>query len=104
MLLGCGWASVSAGVGLGDALEVIEVVGLLIWVGVSSDEVALGCVEETSPGVRMVTTKPVDEENFETDCSEWLVPVGDVEFALVLQGSEELASRSAHTGKRAEHE
>jgi len=47
-------------------------------------------VEETSPGVRMVTTKPVDEEGFETDGGGWLV--GDVEFVLVLLGSEELAS------------
>ena len=81
------WVSVSAGVR--DALEVIEVV-LLMWAGVSSDEVALSCVEETSSGVRMVTTKPVDEEVFETDGGGWLV--GDVEFVLVLLGSEELAS------------
>ena len=68
----------------------VEVVDLLVWVGVSSDEVALRCVEETSPGVRMVTTKPVDEEDFETDGGGWLV--GDVEFVLILLGSEELAS------------
>jgi len=47
-------------------------------------------VEETSPGVRIVTTKPVDEEDFETDGGGWLV--GDVEFVLVLLGSEKLAS------------
>jgi len=84
----CSWVSILAGVG--DALEVIEVVGLLIWVEVSSDDVALSCVGETSPGVRIVTTKPVDEEDFETDDGGWLV--GDVEFVLVLLGSEELAS------------
>lgn len=82
------WVSVSAGVG--DALGVVEVMGFLMWVEVPSDEVALSCVEETSPGVRIVTTKPVDEEDFETDGGGWLV--GDVEFVLVLLGSEELAS------------
>jgi hypothetical protein len=34
--------------------------------GVPSDEVALGGVEETSPGVSVVDTRPVDGEVFET--------------------------------------
>jgi hypothetical protein len=55
--------------------------GLPAWVEVRLDEVVLREVDEVLPGARVVTARPVDEEDCETDGGWW--PLGAVDFVMV---------------------